>query len=941
MNFAGFTAPGGGLVLSPAKLESALLIGAGQTFMVHGNTTNQPFTFSSDGPWSANITPLGVQNLELRNGSEVLVRVARSNVTNMRLERDGNGVVAFGAFVKPDVAVTVFPGKPFEQTLRFSQAGSIAVRTDGTFAVAGSLRGEFALAGNLPVNSIQAGSTAVVERVLLNNQLVTRLVLSGGAVGGVLDSIEEQGGASATLTIASTGETSFTGSVNVPWLEFGQFKIVPSVGTAFVADYSGAGLKFRNAEARLLFVDKLLCTFPMEREAELTSPMRLVGLRENFFIPRSGDFSFKVKPATLSLMGYGFTGAEFLLGKRSGVFGIYDLKNAGINLPVLGSLNFSGFVVADGTVALTNIYGSPTAPANLLSFPVAGMTNILSTGPGRYKARVLEDNPKAYWRLGDAYTPVEGFGPKLQLYAVRDEKGLFHMAAPESVEQKVSGGILYDSNTAFGFEKSGSLGIRMKSSSTSLTYTNRESSFDFTGPFTLETWVKIPAFSSTSSYDPILTKGDSSWRLQRSGTSRKLSFGTTGLSNVDLASIRDVDDDRWHHIVAVYDGTKKYLYIDGQLEASEEVTGTLAKNNAGVLIAGNAEQPTRKFKGLMDEVAIYGNALNAQDVADHYRLGAGTLLSSTVKIGLNAVGNVVLKGDVAPSGRMNWSGEGSVAPIAGYQFELPRYDFGVRPVNGTFAANLDLQAKMSIPGIVQKPTLRGTISSSGRTTLFAENELLRLGGFTASDSRIDFDSQTGLRAAGTFGLGTFGSLSFTNTIPSNGQYALRGSGALRIGNFNVGISGDAPLLLTPTGISGNGGLDFGNFDPGVSFQTVNGVLRMTGNRQGDSGWQYFLNNLGVKILPAYRLKWNASFSASSDLSQLNANLTGVFAVWNIPLPAKPPEGENWPDGIAAGATATTLKINIPASGTFNLPQDGRIRIDRSFAGKSFFEFQLP
>lgn len=138
-----------------------------------------------------------------------------------------------------------------------------------------------------------------------------------------------------------------------------------------------------------------------------------------------------------------------------------------------------------------------------------------------------------------------------------------------------------------------------------------ESDYDF-NQMSMAAWVKVDAF--TQNWQAIITKGDTAWQLQRYGSSDKVAFSTNGLSNVDLASAASINDGEWHHVAAVYDGLKKYIYIDGRLDASVDVTGQLATNDDNVWIGNNAQSTGRAFLGALDEVVILPAALSADAV---------------------------------------------------------------------------------------------------------------------------------------------------------------------------------------------------------------------------------------------------------------------------------------------------------------------------------------
>ncbi|MCF8366064.1 MAG: hypothetical protein K9H16_09795 [Bacteroidales bacterium] len=141
---------------------------------------------------------------------------------------------------------------------------------------------------------------------------------------------------------------------------------------------------------------------------------------------------------------------------------------------------------------------------------------------------------------------------------------------------------------------------------------NSSPDFSVTDELTIEAWIKVDAFDKD--WQAMITRGDDSWRLHRNAGTNQVAFSTTGLSNQDLSGTIEVNDGKWHHIAAVYDGSKKYLYIDGRLDVSVEVTGALATNNKVVLIGGNSDYMDRGFKGYIDEVRIYNAARTAAEI---------------------------------------------------------------------------------------------------------------------------------------------------------------------------------------------------------------------------------------------------------------------------------------------------------------------------------------
>ncbi len=141
-----------------------------------------------------------------------------------------------------------------------------------------------------------------------------------------------------------------------------------------------------------------------------------------------------------------------------------------------------------------------------------------------------------------------------------------------------------------------------------------ESAFDFTDRMTVEAWIKVGTFDKH--WQAIVTKGDNSWRLHRSGDSNNIGFGTDGLASEvkDIRGNVNVNDGQWHHIAAVYDGSSRYLYCDGELDTSGPTSGEIDDTDYPVMLGENAQQKGRHFNGWIDEVRIWNIARTQQQI---------------------------------------------------------------------------------------------------------------------------------------------------------------------------------------------------------------------------------------------------------------------------------------------------------------------------------------
>ena len=146
-----------------------------------------------------------------------------------------------------------------------------------------------------------------------------------------------------------------------------------------------------------------------------------------------------------------------------------------------------------------------------------------------------------------------------------------------------------------------------------------ESEFDMADQITVSTWIKVNQFDKE--WQAVIAKGDSAWRIQRNQNENSLEFACSGLKIPsgapwgNLYGKRSVNDGQWHHIAAIYDGSKMYLIIDGDLDSSQPASGRINTNNEPVYIGENSENTGRCWNGLIDDVHVYNYALTKEEIA--------------------------------------------------------------------------------------------------------------------------------------------------------------------------------------------------------------------------------------------------------------------------------------------------------------------------------------
>ena len=84
----------------------------------------------------------------------------------------------------------------------------------------------------------------------------------------------------------------------------------------------------------------------------------------------------------------------------------------------------------------------------------------------------------------------------------------------------------------------------------------------------------------------------------------------------------NITSNTWHHIVGTYDGSTMRLYVDGAINATKSVTGSIDHYSAPVYIGVNGAL-NEAFKGYIDETGVWNRTLSASEVSTLYNMGTG------------------------------------------------------------------------------------------------------------------------------------------------------------------------------------------------------------------------------------------------------------------------------------------------------------------------------
>ena len=141
----------------------------------------------------------------------------------------------------------------------------------------------------------------------------------------------------------------------------------------------------------------------------------------------------------------------------------------------------------------------------------------------------------------------------------------------------------------------------------------------FTGPHTLESWVKFTGFPTQ--WTPISIVQQLRYGLWYDSISKMIRAHRDAGSTISYLDVYvSLTTNTWYHVVQVFDGTNLSIYVNGQLLAKGPgLTGANTNSsNSAIIGRGWNTSDASKLQGLMDDVSIYNRALTAEEIRENF-----------------------------------------------------------------------------------------------------------------------------------------------------------------------------------------------------------------------------------------------------------------------------------------------------------------------------------
>lgn len=220
-----------------------------------------------------------------------------------------------------------------------------------------------------------------------------------------------------------------------------------------------------------------------------------------------------------------------------------------------------------------------------------------------YVAEVEKDGPIAYWRLDDTSTDR----------GAKDEIGTL------GVVHRFSGGCAPGANGVIADDQAvhfdGTCRIDVDDP-------NAKIHFDGKKPFSIEAWAK--ADDGASGFMHIFTRQERSTGPY-GGYALLLSDQTTAYGERVISSTENNQSDivklaagAFVHVVLTYDGAALVIYVNGAALGQPHASTDMMPDFAATPYIGAAGATESRFRGILDEIAVYGTALAPGRVKAHH-----------------------------------------------------------------------------------------------------------------------------------------------------------------------------------------------------------------------------------------------------------------------------------------------------------------------------------
>jgi hypothetical protein len=174
----------------------------------------------------------------------------------------------------------------------------------------------------------------------------------------------------------------------------------------------------------------------------------------------------------------------------------------------------------------------------------------------------------------------------------------------------------------------------------SVDYIDMEDALDLNpSGFTISAWIKRDA--GDSGVKSIVSKRDNPFTTGydlRILDNNRIQMWWKNPGNRIITSNSSIPDDEWHHVAAIYSGTRLSIYVDGVLDRGANSDAPIDTDESFYIAAAGKNSPTQHFRGNIDEVRVWDAELTLtqlrfimnQEIEDNSSFVEGKVLPNTI-----------------------------------------------------------------------------------------------------------------------------------------------------------------------------------------------------------------------------------------------------------------------------------------------------------------------
>jgi len=142
---------------------------------------------------------------------------------------------------------------------------------------------------------------------------------------------------------------------------------------------------------------------------------------------------------------------------------------------------------------------------------------------------------------------------------------------------------------------------------------------------TVSAWIKTDGSGMSGNWGGIVSDGGilafQKWQLRRDNDNvYEFVWDNQSYTSSAYTDATNIEDDEWHHIVGVYDGSQMKLYVDGILADTHNYSGTISSSTSFSIGRYESSAPTYYyFQGIISDVMIWNKALTIEEIKDIYK----------------------------------------------------------------------------------------------------------------------------------------------------------------------------------------------------------------------------------------------------------------------------------------------------------------------------------